>query len=141
MGLPPAERDRGLRAIVAIAIAATALACWPGWMSLHATRAAKLIALGLAGAAAALALARRARWALTPIDLGLIAYVGAGALSAIVNGRLWTLGAGWGAQEAAAGILLWAASAIAVESPDGARWTLRVVVAAATAIAVLALAE
>src|SRR5262252_2711643 len=98
MAPPPADRDRALRAIVVIAIAATALACWPALMSLHATRAPKLIALGLAGAAAALALARRARWTLTPIDLGLIAYLAAGALSAIVNGRLWTLGAGWGAQ-------------------------------------------
>lgn len=138
---PPVARDRALRAIVAIAIAATALACWPALMPLHATRAPKLIALGLAGAAAALALARRARRTLTPIDLGLIAYLGAGALSAIVYGRLWTLGAGWGAQEAAAVMLLWAAGAIASDSPDGAPWTLRVVVVAAAAIAVLALAE
>src|SRR5258707_4300303 len=108
MAPTPADRDRALRAIVAIAIAATALACWPALMPLHATRAPKLIALGLAGAAAALALARRARHTLTPIDLGLIAYPGAGALSAIVYSPLWTLGTGLGAQEAAARMLPWA---------------------------------
>lgn len=131
-----------LRGIVLVAIVGTAVACWPAWAPAHAVRVPKLVVLGVAGAAAAAWMARRVRdgAAVTWVDVGLLVYLAAGGLSAIVHGRLWTLGAGWAAQELAAVVLVGAASAIARER-GGAAWSLRVIVAAACGIAALAIVE